>query len=91
VEFYKSVDWKTKNKIHGCIFSEKLYLEEKKVTTPKFTSPIELLLNASKVLQNGKNKKEVKNDLFLQFAPPIGESYKFDAMIAYSILLKSRI
>ena len=23
-------------------------------------------------------------------APPLGESYKFDAMIAYSILLKSR-
>ena len=65
-------------------------LEEKKVATPKFTTLIELLLNVSKVLQNCKNKKEVKNDLFLQFAPPIGESYKFDAMIAYSILLKSR-
>ena len=24
------------------------------------------------------------------FAPPIGKSYNFDAMIAYSILLKSR-
>ena len=88
VGFYKSVDGRTKNKILGCIFSEKLYLEEKKVATPKFTTPIELLLNASKVLQNCKNKKEVKNDLFLQFAPPIGESYNFDAMIAYSILLK---
>ena len=69
VGFYKSVDGRTKNKILGCIFSEKLYLEEKKVTTPKFTSPIELLLNASKVLQNCKNKKEVNNDLFLQLAP----------------------
>jgi hypothetical protein len=27
--------------------------------------------------------------LFLA-APPLGESYNFDAMIAYSILLKSR-
>ncbi len=72
VGFYKSVDGRTKNKILGCIFSEKLYLEEKKVATPKFTTPIELLLNASKVLQNGKNKKEVKNDLFLQLAPPLG-------------------
>ena len=72
VGFYKSVDGRTKNKILGCIFSEKLYLEEKKVATPKFTTPIELLLNASKVLQNCKNKKEVKNDLFLQFAPPLG-------------------
>lgn len=72
VGFYKSVDGRTKNKILGCIFSEKLYLEEKKVATPKFTTPIELLLNASKVLQNGKNKKEVKNDLFLQLAPSLG-------------------
>ncbi|GGC82939.1 hypothetical protein GCM10011508_07870 [Flavobacterium lutivivi] len=72
VGFYKSVDGKTKNKILGCIFSEKLYFEEKKVATPKFTTPIELLLNASKVLQNCKNKKEVKNDLFSQFAPPLG-------------------
>jgi site-specific DNA recombinase len=72
VGFYKSVDGRTKNKILGCIFSEKLYFEEKKVATPKFTTPIELLLNASKVLQNCKNKKEVKNDLFSQFAPPLG-------------------
>ena len=72
VGFYKSVDGRTKNKILGCIFSEKLYLEEKKVATPKFTTPIELLLNASKVLQNCRNKKEVKNDLFLQLAPPLG-------------------
>ena len=46
--------------------------EEKKVATPKFTTPIELLLNASKVLQNCRNKKEVKNDLFLQLAPSLG-------------------
>ena len=64
--------------------------EEKKVATPKFTTPIELLLNASKVLQNCRNKKEVIFDLFFQLAPPIGKSYNFDAMIAYSILLKSR-
>ena len=72
VGFFKSVDGKTKNKILGCIFLEKLHFEEKKVATPKFTTPIELLLNASKVLQNGKNKKEVNNDLFLQLAPPLG-------------------
>ena len=72
VGFYKSVDGRTKNKILGCIFSEKLYFEEKKVATPKFTTPIELLLNASKVLQNYRNKKEVNNDLFLQLAPSLG-------------------
>jgi hypothetical protein len=88
---YKSVDGRTKNKILGCIFSEKLYLEEKKVATPKFTTPIELLLNASKVLQNCRNKKEVNNDLFVQLAPPIGESCSFTSMIDYSIILKSNI
>ena len=72
VGFYKSVDGNTKRKILGCIFSEKLFLEEKKVATPKFTNPIELLLNASKVLQNFKNKKEVVNDLFFQLAPSLG-------------------
>ena len=61
---------------------------EKKVATPKFTTPIELLLNASKVLQNCRNKKEVKNDLFLQLAPPIGESYNFNAMKIYLTLRK---
>ncbi len=69
---------------------QKSYTWKKKVATPKFTTPIELLLNASKVLQNCKNKKEVIFDLFVQFAPYIGESYNFNAMIAYSILLNSR-
>ena len=48
-------------------------------------------LNLKMVLQNCKNKKEVNNDLFLQFAPPIGESYNFNAMIAYSIIRKSMV
>jgi hypothetical protein len=52
---------------------------------------MERLFNASKSLQNCKNKKEVNNDFFLQIAPPIGESDNFDAMIVYSILLKSRV
>ncbi len=72
VSFYKSVDGKTKNKILGCIFSEKLHLEEKKVAAPKYTTPIQILLNASKVLKNSKNKKEVPKDLFFTCAPPLG-------------------
>jgi hypothetical protein len=69
VGFYKSVDVGIKNKILGCIFSEKLYLEEKKVATPKFTTPIELLLNASKVLQNYKNKKRSLITSFFNLLP----------------------
>jgi len=49
-----------------------LHLEEKKVATPKFTTPIQLLLNVSKVLENCKNKKEVVNDLFFNVAPSLG-------------------
>ena len=64
-------------------------LEEKKVATPKFTTPIELLLNASKVLQNCRNKKEVNNDLFFQLAPPIGESCSFNAMVIYLTIRKT--
>jgi hypothetical protein len=29
-------------------------------------------------------------EVFSLFAPPLGESYNFDAMIAYSIILKSK-
>jgi hypothetical protein len=64
---------------------------KKKVATPKFTTPIELLLNASKVLQNCRNKKEVNNDLFFQLAPPIGESYKFDEMVFYLTIRKTKV
>ena len=51
VEYYKSVDGKTKNKIIGCIFSEKLVINDGKIATIKFTKPIQLLLNASKALE----------------------------------------
>jgi len=72
VEYYKSVDGRTKNKILGCIFSEKLVFEDGEIATIKFTKPIQLLLNASKGLEKLKNKKEVIFDLFLQLAPPLG-------------------
>ena len=42
---------------------------------------------------NGLIDRHKKPDTFVSgfaFAPPIGKSYNFDAMIAYSILLKSR-
>jgi hypothetical protein len=43
-----------------------------KVATISFQKPIEVLLNASKVLQRGKKEKEVKNDLLPIVAPPAG-------------------
>jgi len=45
VEYYKKSDGKTKKKILGCIFSEKLILEKGKVATYGFTKPIQVLLS----------------------------------------------
>jgi hypothetical protein len=81
---------RTKNKILGCIFSEKVHFENGKAPAPSFTPPIEVLMNASKVLGSNKIEKEVISDLLSTCAPPIGKSYKFDSMISYSILLKSK-
>ena len=68
-EYYKKSDGKTKKKILGCIFSEKLVFEKGKVATYKFTKPVQVLLNASKVFKNLDKKKEVENDLLSCLAP----------------------
>jgi hypothetical protein len=68
-EFYRNSSGETKKKILGCIFSEKLVIENGRVATTPFTTEIRVLINASKVLEGGKNKKEVENDLFSCFAP----------------------
>ena len=68
-EYYKKSDGKTKKKILGCIFSEKLVLEKGKVATFKFTKPIQVLLNTSKVFKKSGTKKEVENDLLSCLAP----------------------
>jgi hypothetical protein len=62
----------TKRKILGCIFSEKFILQNKKVAAIKYTTPIQVLLNVKGVLDSGKTKKEVENDLFFNLAPLIG-------------------
>ena len=61
VEYYIKSDGKTKKKILGCIFSEKLILEKGKVATYEFTKPILVLLNTSMVFKNLDKKKEVKS------------------------------
>jgi len=48
--FYQNSDGKTKKKILSCIFSEKIHFDENKVAAISFHKPIEVLLNASKVL-----------------------------------------
>lgn len=57
LSLYKKVDGKTKKKILSCIFAKKLYFENGKAAAPSFTPPIEILINASKVLKSTKTKK----------------------------------
>lgn len=61
VSFYQKSNGKSKKMILSCIFSKKLYFENGKAAAPTFTPPIEILINASKVLEKSKNKQEVKN------------------------------
>ena len=72
VSYYRKADGLTKKKILSCIFSEKLVLENGRVATTPFTIPVQVLFNASKVLEGSKNKQEVENDLLSIMAPPAG-------------------
>jgi site-specific DNA recombinase len=72
LSFYKKVDGKTKKKILSCIFSKKLYFENGKAAAPSFTPPIEILINAGKVLEKNKKEKETISDLLFTLAPPLG-------------------
>ena len=69
---YQKVDGKTKKQILSCIFSEKVHFENGKAATPKYTPPIEVLINARGVLEGSKNNKEVYKDLLCTLAPSPG-------------------
>ena len=69
---YQKVDGKTKKQILSCIFSEKVHFENGKAAAPKYTPPIEVLINARGVLEGSKNKKEVYKDLLCTLAPLSG-------------------
>ena len=72
LEFYQNCDGKTKNKILSCIFSEKIHFEENRDAAISLHKPIDVLINASKVLRSGKKEKEVKLDLLPTMAPSPG-------------------
>jgi len=69
VEFYRKADGKTKKKILGCIFSEKLIFEKSKSCNQPFSKPVSILLLIVKELQGSKKKKEVEIDLQSIMAP----------------------
>jgi site-specific DNA recombinase len=72
VEFYRKADGKTKKKILGCIFSEKLIFEKGKSCNQPFSKPVSILLMIVNELQGSKKKKEVEIDLQSIMAPPAG-------------------
>jgi hypothetical protein len=78
----------TKRKILGCIFSEKFILQNKKVAAIKYTTPIQVLLNVQGVLDSGKTKKEVENDLFFNLAPSLVGSCNHKALIELASIRK---
>jgi hypothetical protein len=59
-------DGKTKKNL-GCIFYEK-FKNLRAAATP-FIPEIVFIINASKILEKSKYKKEVKNDLFFDKLP----------------------
>ncbi|NBX88365.1 MAG: hypothetical protein EBQ97_07615 [Bacteroidetes bacterium] len=69
LDFYRSSDGKTKKRILSCIFSEKIHFDENRDAAISYSTPISILLNASKVLGGLKKEKEVKNDLLSTLAP----------------------
>ena len=72
VQFFRKADGRTKKKILGCIFDEKLVIENGRVATTPFSKPVSILLMIIKELEGSKNKKEVENDLLSIMAPPSG-------------------
>jgi hypothetical protein len=66
---YQKLDGKTKKQILSCIFSEKVHFENGNAATPKYTPPIEVLINASKVLSSGKKKRRSKLTSFPVWLP----------------------
>jgi hypothetical protein len=80
---YQKVDGRTKKQILSCIFSEKVHFEKGKAAAPKYTPPIEVLINARGVLEGSKNKKEVLKDLLCTLAPLFLERCNYNPMIEY--------
>jgi site-specific DNA recombinase len=74
VKYFRNADGVTKNKILSCIFIGKLVLENGRVAATPFSVPVQIILNITKGFERSGKKKEVKFDLFLEFAPLTAQS-----------------
>ena len=70
--YWDKADGKTKQKILGCIFTEKFENFDFESCNNIFTQEIESIMLASKVLKSSKKRQEVKNDILSNIAPPPG-------------------
>jgi hypothetical protein len=71
-----------------CIFSEKVHFENGKAAAPKYTPPIEVLINARVVLESSKNKKEVISDLLSIVASLFYERCNYNVLIEFITIRK---
>jgi len=72
-------------------YPENIILEKEGFRTNSENYIVELMtrfFNGSQILEM---KKATLSNGFYNVAPPIGESYNFDAMISYSIIRKSMV
>jgi hypothetical protein len=65
-----------------------LNFENGKAATPKYTPPIEVLINARGVLEGSKNNKEVYKDLLCTLAPLFDKRCSYNTMIEYVNITK---
>jgi DNA invertase Pin-like site-specific DNA recombinase len=84
--FYKQSNGMMKRNILRCIFSEKIYFDEKKDATIIYTKPIETILLISNSLNLYKQKKQVNLDLFSCVAPLIEDRCNYSPLTDYVIL-----
>ena len=69
-DYYQKAEGKTKNKICSCILAEKITFDENKDAAISYTLPIRVLFNASKGLEDSKNRQETISSLLSIMAPP---------------------
>ena len=70
-QYWDKAVGKIKQKILGCIFTEKFENFDFESCNNIFTPEIKSIMLASKVLKSGKKRQEVKNDLLSNMAPPL--------------------
>ena len=72
-------------------YPENIILEKEAFRTNSENYIVELMNRFFNCSQIFEMKKATLSNGFSNVAPPLGESYNFDAMVAYSIILKSRV